>query len=272
MKKTFLAKRNSLLSSADISWGVLALAVALFILLMRLLAPNFFWHAFTPVFRSADALSMKSNSFIQSFNDTATLAKKNEQLVNENASLSSENQALSKKIADISGLSNTQATPNGILAGVVARPPESPYDTLVLATGSGSGVAVRQEAFGAGGVPIGVVSSVTADFSRITLFSSPGTNTTGWIGHSNIPVTLFGAGAGAMTATIARSAGIVVGDIVYLPGPGLLPIGAVTRVDSNPSSPSVILQIQPAINPFSVSWVLLRNTGAEILSATSTLL
>ena len=59
---------------------------------------------------------------------------------------------------------------SGIIAGIVARPPASPYDTLVLSAGSEEGVTLGMEAFGAGGVPLGVVSSVLANFSRVTLF------------------------------------------------------------------------------------------------------
>ncbi|MDP2651538.1 MAG: rod shape-determining protein MreC [bacterium] len=270
MKKTFLAKRNTLLSSADVSWGIIALAFALIVLLVRLLAPNFFWYAFTPIFRSADSLAAASHSFVQSFSDTAVLAARNEQLMNENAALANENVALTQKVADISAIGKASG---GILAGVVARPPESPYDTLVLSAGSDAGVALGQEAFGAGGVPLGIVSSVLTDFSRVTLFSAPNTKTAGWVGRASLPLTIFGAGAGAMQATAARSAGIAVGDIVFVPGPGMLPIGAIVRVESDPSSPSVTLRIQPALNPFSVTWVLLRDTGAPLLtSATSTLL
>ena len=262
-------KRNSLLSSSRVSWGAIALAFAILVLFMRIFAQNFFWQVFTPVFKSADALAEQSHSFLQRFSDAAALASKNEQLANENAALANENKTLVQKMSDISALS--PSTSAGILAGVVARPPESPYDTLVLSAGSNDGVALGQEAFGAGGVPLGVVSSVLVDFSRIMLFSAPGTNTAGWVGDTNLPLTIFGAGAGAMNAVAARSAGIKVGDTVFVPGPGQLPIGIISRVDSNPSSPSVTLRIQPALNPFSITWVELRDTGAELLiSATST--
>jgi len=205
---------------------------------------------------------VQSHSFLQGFNDTAVLASRNEQLIKENSALASENQALSKKIASIIELfSSAQTISNGILAGVVARPPESPYDILVLAAGTDEGVKVGMEAFGIGGVPLGVVSSVTDNFSRITLFSSSGINTSGWVGNNNLPLTISGAGAGIMNASIARSAGIAVGDIVFVPGPGMLPIGTITRVDSDISSPSVSLRIQPLVNLFSLSWVLLRDTG-----------
>ena len=281
MKRTFLAKRNSFFSSANLSWGIAALVFALIVLGVRVLAPNFFWKIFTPVFQISDALDARSHSFLNNFSNAAALALKNEQLANENASLADENQILSKKLADISalspststGINNSKAVSTGILAGVVARPPESPYDTLVLAAGLNEGVTGGMEAFGAGGVPIGIVSSVLNDFSRVTLFSAPGIDTSGWVGHTNLPITLFGTGAGTLIANVARSANITVGDVVFMPGPGMLPIGAVTRIDGDPSSPSVTLRIQPALNIFSISWVLLRDTGSGLFaSATSTLL
>jgi len=259
MKKTFLLKRNALLSSANISWGTMALAFALIAFFVRVLAPNFFWYAFTPVFASADVLAARSHSFMQSFSDVAALASKNERLMRENAALASENQTLFKKVADISALSDVQET--GILASVIARPPESPYDTLVLAAGANAGVTLGMEAFGAGGVPLGVVSSILADFSRVTLFSAPSMNTAGWVGSANLPLTISGTGAGAVNAVAARSANIAVGDTVFVPGPGMFPIGTVTRIDGGLSSPSVTLRIQPKLNLFSVSWVMLRDTG-----------
>ncbi|MDO8593390.1 MAG: rod shape-determining protein MreC [bacterium] len=272
MKRTYLAKRNALLSSANVSWGSLALACATLIFLFRLVAPNFFWVAFSPAFRVADAIAERNHTFLNSFSDTASLAANNERLANENQALANENQALLEKMASVNALIGSvpqKLTASGILAGVMARPPESPYDTLVLAAGSSDGVTVGQEAFGAGGVPLGVVSSVLAGFSRVTLFSAPGMMVNGWVGQKNLPITIKGAGAGAMQASVARSAGITLGDIVFAPGPGMLPIGSVARVDSDPSSPSVILRIAPVVNLFSTAWVTLRDTGTALRSVLS---
>ncbi len=261
MKKTFLAKRNALLSSTNVSWGAFALAGAILILFLRLLVPNFFWYTFTPVFRLSDTLAGESHSFFSGFGDTSKLALQNERLTNENAALALQNQVLLQKVSSFSSLAKDA---RGITAGVVARPPLSPYDILVLAAGSDEGVVLGMEAFGAGGVPLGIVSSVLNNFSRVTLFSSPSMSTNGWVGDKNIPIIIEGAGAGAMNASTARSAGIASGDIVSVPGPGKLPIGVVVRVDSDPSSPSVILRIMPALNPFSIAWVVVRDTGATL--------
>ena len=262
MKRTFLAKRNALLSSTNISWGALALAGAIFLLLLRLLAPNFFWQVFTPLFRVSDTLALESHVFFNSFGDTAALALQNERLMNENAALVSENQALLQKTESIRGLIPDA---RGIIAGVVARPPSSPYDTLVLSAGREAGITLGMGAFGEGDVPLGVVSSVLADFSRVTLFSASGMIVSGWVGPTNVPIIIRGEGAGVFSASVARSAGIASGDTVFAPGPGMLPIGVVARVDSDPASPSVTLHIMPALNIFSIAWVTIRDTGTTLL-------
>lgn len=260
------------------SWGGYALIIAVFLFLMRLVAPNFFWQVFTPVFRSADSLTAGSHAFFSSFGDTAKLSLQNETLANENAALANENHALLQKTASLEALLGSPATGKNtaqeILAGVVARPPESPYDTLIIAQGSHAGVALGYEVFGAGNVPIGVVSAVLGDFSRVALFSSPGMSIAGWVGSAHIPLTITGAGAGSMSASIARSAAIATGDSVFAPGPGMLPIGTVTRIDESPPAPSMTLRITPTLNLFSVSWVVVRDIGNALLhtslQATST--
>ncbi len=273
MKRTFLAKRNALLSSASVSWGAVALAFAIFALLVRLLMPNIFMYAFAPTLGVANNIAAKSHAFMSSFSDRAVLTARNEQLVNENSALASENQTLLQKetsLRALLGSSSSQKTAiSGILAGVVARPPESPYDTLVLEAGTSAGVSLGMEAFGPGGVPLGAVSSVTKDFSRVTLFSSPHTVIYGWVGSTNIPLNIFGAGGGAMNASLSRAADIAVGDTVFASGPGMLPIGSVVRIDSDPSAPGINLRIMPRVNPFSLTWVLVRDTGAALRSSFS---
>ncbi|OGG40424.1 hypothetical protein A2118_02820 [Candidatus Kaiserbacteria bacterium GWA2_50_9] len=242
------------------SWGGYALIFSIVALLVRLVAPDFFWQITAPAFRAADALAAQSHAFWASFNDVSELAIRNERLVEENAALINENQALREKEMAIDEFDVAK----GILAAVVARPPESPYDTLVLAAGARARVALGQEAFGEGGVPIGIVTAVTTDFSRVTLFSAPGQLTHGWIGRESLPLRIFGSGAGTMNASLSRSAGIAVGDTVFAPGPGMLPIGSVVRIDSDPASPGATLRIVPKVNPFSLSWVQLRDVGAGV--------
>lgn len=271
MKKTFLTRRNAILSPENFSWGAYALMVVLALLLLRVIAPNFFWKIATPLFQSADILTENTHLFFASFGNAAVLTRDNERLQTENVILANENAALSRTIADQIALTSTS---KDILAGVIARPPESPYDSLVIGKGSSAGITTNMEVFGPGSVPVGFVSTVEKQFALVTLFSSPKIKIGAWVGAGHIPLTISGGGAGTFRASITRSAGVAVNDIVYAPGPGELPIGKVIRTDSDPSSPSVTLQIMPMLNIFSLPWVLVRDTGQSFLKtiqATSTL-
>lgn len=283
MKKTFLAKpdthrrvwqakRNALLTSSGLSWGAYALLFVILLLLVRLVAPNFFFSQLaTPAFQLSDTLAGGSQSFFASFGDASVLALRAARLADENAALAAENRTLLARLDDISALASLP----GVVAGVVARPPASPYDTLLVAVGSERGITLDMEAFGPGGVPLGAVSDVTRSFSRVALLSAPGAVTLGWVGDEKLAVTLRGEGAGALSAVVARTAPIAVGDAVYVPGPGALAIGLVARIDSDPAQPGVTLRVQSALNLFSITWVELRETGASYLraglAATSTL-
>lgn len=260
MKKTFSTRRNALLPSAKVSWGALALVFALCALALRLAAPNVFLRAEAPLLRGASALALGGRSFFAGFSDASALAARNTALASENAALASENQTLRKRAADRAAMLGAEPERRaGIVAGVLAGPPVSPYDTLVLARGERDGVASGQEAFGAGGVPLGIVSSVSADFSRVTLFSAPGTVTRGWVGNANLPLEMRGAGGGALRAIVAQAADVALDDAVFAPGPGALFIGRVARIDRDSASPSADILIRGALNPFSVAWVELRD-------------
>lgn len=287
MKKTFLTRRNALLAPGNLSWGGGALMLVCLLLLVRLVAPNGFLFLMSPLFRSADALATESHLFFSSFGDRAALSFQNEQLQNDNAILSLANKALLDKTARLQALldasSADRSRPAQVLVEVIAHPPESPYDTLLLAGGTADSIALGDGAFTAspdasstGLIPIGVVTNVSDHFSRITLFSSPGVRTAAWVGSAHTPLTLLGIGAGAVESTVARAAGVAVGDMILSVGPGTPPLGRVVRVDSDPSSPAVTLRIAPAVNPFSISEVILRDVGASFLGsftlASSTLL
>ena len=276
MKKQYLAKRNALLSSSSALRSALVLAFFLLILLVRIFAPDFFWQMTAPLFRASGALAESTHGFIGSFSSAAAVSAKNDVLTSENAALANENQMLLAKVADLSALlgNEPQKAAPGVLASVVARPPLSPYDTLLVAAGKRDGVFAGMEAFGNANTPIGTVTAGTDAFSRVTLFTAPGVVTAGWVGKGGkmTALTLTGRGGGAMSATVTRDAGIAIGDTVFAPGPGPLPVGTIVRADTDPLSPSVTLRIRSAANLFSLGSVLLRDTGvAPLLSATSTL-
>lgn len=249
-----------------------ALVCALVLLGFRFFLPGTFLRATTPLSLAGASVASAVHSVTSQFADASALAKKVDALTEQNVALGAQNRALVQRVSSLESLS-VPATSASIAAGVVARPPVSPYDTLILAAGAADGVTEGMEVFGPGDTPLGVVTALTARFSRATLFSAPGQTVLGWVGTQHTPVTLAGAGGGSFSAVLPRSAGVAVGDVVYAPGPGALPVGTVQSLSGDASAPSVSLDILPVLNLYTVTWVALRDTGAaftESLMSTTT--
>ena len=68
-----------------------------------------------------------------------------------------------------------------ILAGVIERPPRTPFDSIILDIGSDQGVLEGDVVFSDGVYAIGIVSSVSNYTSTVTLFSSAGQKIDGFI-------------------------------------------------------------------------------------------
>ena len=259
MKKRFSPRHNILLPRK--SWGIggAVLALAALVVLLRFVAPDALVAVARPAWSFGAGVGSGLNALSGLFRDGASREAERRRLVEETATLSAENTILAERVRDLEGLLGTRSSaPEGIVAGVLARPPVSPYDILITDQGSKAGVSVGASVRGAGGIPLGTVESVTEDASRVTLYSAPSRRTEGWIGASRIPVTLIGEGAGVFSASVPRDAAIVAGDAVLIPGGGALPIGSIETIETDPSSPLATLFIRPLVNPFSIIWVTIE--------------
>jgi cell shape-determining protein MreC len=141
---------------------------------------------------------------------------------------------------------------------VLIQPPYAGYDILVLNVGAQDGVFEGMKAVASAGTPIGVVESSTEHTARVVLFSASGATHPVWIGEERVSSTVTGYGAGAFGAVVPKATDPEVGDMVYLAGPGALPLGRVEQVITDPTSASADLRIAALVNAFSLTWVELR--------------
>jgi cell shape-determining protein MreC len=183
--------------------------------------------------------------------DAISLQATVDQLQAENERLRNENAVVTAQLRD-----QDATIMQGVTAGVMARIPLSPYDVLIVGKGSDDGVYEQMRAF-SNGIPVGTVESVSGKSARIALYSAPGRESEGWLGENRIPVTVRGTGAGTFSADVSRDATVVAGDLVYIPGPGALPIGTVVSIETHPSAPRSVLSIRPMVNPFTMTNVLI---------------
>jgi cell shape-determining protein MreC len=256
MRKAYSRRRSALALRhvGPLAGGLLALAAVA--LLLRVLAPGALVAAASPLWRLGAFMGGESRGLAALFHDRAALVAERDAALARVAELSGQNAALAAKADDLARLLGGRTErADAVLAGVLARPPVAPYDTLVIDQGTAAGVVAGAAVYGPGGVPAGVVASATQFSARVALYSSPAQVTAGWVGASRVPVDLVGRGAGSFYAEVPREASTTAGDPVYAAGPGALPIGSVARVDSDPSSPKAVLRIAPAVDPFTLTWV-----------------
>jgi cell shape-determining protein MreC len=246
MKPSYYRRRNAFLSSPSRVVAVIGVFAVGILLITRLVFPGFFFSLTTPLFAFGNVIA---NGTISAEDVRA----------NADEVLMNENMQLQERVNDLTRLLGTSALERrGVVAGVIARPPLAPYDTLLIGAGTEHGVSPGMLVSGDGGVPLGTIETATGAHAQVSLFSTAGRSTEGWVGDERLPITVVGEGGGAFVAEVPRDAVIGTGDLVYLPGPGARSAGRVERVDADPSSSSAILRIAPLVNIFSLSLVLVE--------------
>ena len=175
-------------------------------------------------FRSKNALAAEN----------AALAAQNAQLAAENANET----MLAGELADLkASMGRTDPNMRFTLAAVIAKPPESPYDTLVVDGGASVGLAAGQTVYADGDTPIGTVAEVLPESAVVRLYSSPGQATDARLAPSNTDITLTGRGGGNFSATVPQ--GLAVADGATAVSKELVPtvLAVFEKVTSDPRDP-----------------------------------
>lgn len=137
--------------------------------------------------------------------------------------------------ADASGTTTSQLSndKSNLLANVVGRPPQSPYDTLVIDTGRSDGVHLEAGVWWPPGVYLGEVVELDQHSSVVELLSSPG------VEHSaraaGLPLTTTGRGGDAFYGEVPAENPLLVGTTVFS-DEYELPIGVVAATENLPTT------------------------------------
>ncbi|MBP6860517.1 MAG: hypothetical protein KBC38_03095 [Candidatus Pacebacteria bacterium] len=257
MKKSVFGRRNAILPSKISRTGVVLVVLVVAIIGVRLVVPGAVSGVLAPVAYVSDMAIAGIAAGGAAVTGPAELSRKLTEAKRYATAMEEQNRVLASRVADLETLLGSRTEPaKGVVAYVIARPPQSPYDALVIDQGSDAGVGVGGLVTGAGGIPLGRVASVTRASARVLLLSAPGVLTEAWAGEARIALALTGAGAGAFTANAPREATVLEGDSIYVAAAGSLPIGVIRRVDTDPADPSKTVYIDPITNPFSISSVI----------------
>jgi len=243
MKKYSLIKRGSYHRISLIRYSFLIIIIAGVIALGILLVPrilsgavNLFWLPFDTV----RVWVMESGgSFSRYFNERGVLLNELDQLQIQVAMQQANENSLHKlQVENQDFRSLLEAVPDDrLLATVVARPNQLPYDQLLINRGFNQGVEENVPVFLGKDQVIGLVSKVQANTSLVTLISTPGFRATAYIVGPNIYTYTEGMGGGIVRVQVPQGVLLQTGNLVMFPAIDSGVYGSIDEISTSPTQP-----------------------------------
>lgn len=214
---------------------------------------------FRPVIVVGNSAGSKfSNLFSFFYSKNSLVAENNilkQQIEEKDATMANYNSLLDEnnQLKDILGRKKEQV--NLFLAAILAKPNQSPYDTLLIDAGKNQNISVGNLVFALGNVPIGRVSEVDATSSKVVLFSNPGEKTEIVIEGRNVFMSIVGRGGGNFEMVVPRDFSIDKGVSVALPGMTTSPVGTVASIITDPRDAFTKALLVSPVNIFELKFV-----------------
>ncbi len=135
-----------------------------------------------------------------------------------------------------------------ILAGVLAKPSQSLYNSLVIDQGSRNGLMVGQLVVTQGTIGLGKIASVSTDTATVELFSGPQFDSNLVMKNQSITVPAKGKGGGNFEIHIPREIVVTDGDILGLPEDPSIAVGVVKSITFDPRDPFQTVLARTPVN------------------------
>lgn len=148
-----------------------------------------------------------------------------------------------------------------ILAGVIARPNQLPYDVILLDQGTDDGVVEGAPVYIGNNTVIGYIHRTTARSSQVTLVTSPGFRSTVFVFGPDIYTTAVGQGGGLVRIGVPQGIDLNEGDLVVLPSVTSGVYGEVEYIESASTQPEQYGFVAPSIPLHSLRLVSIGRTA-----------
>lgn len=260
-------KRNKFLKSAA---GVFIIIILFYFRAGIFGGLSYASHAvFRPVLSSGNSIGQKFKNLGSYFSFKSSLYKENmdlkSKLDEDRADRANYDSVVAENISlkEILGRKSEQA--NMTLAAILAKPNQSPYDTLLIDVGTEHGIESGDRVFAKGFVPIGRVAEAYSSSSKVILFSNAGEKTQAIISPlagqagGNIFAELVGRGGGNFEIVLPRDIVLWKGDQAVLPGLTPYVIGIVETVISDPRDSSQKALLVAPVNIQELKFVEVEN-------------
>jgi cell shape-determining protein MreC len=215
-----------------------------------------------PILKTSNWVSRGFYNSGHYFNSKKELFKENNFLIEENLSLKSrmiDYEIIEKENLELKGILNRiNKNKEFVLGNILTKPNRSIYDTAILDIGKSDGVEIGYMVYAYGDIPIGEITETHDNTSLLTLFSSPGIKTEGFINDVNASVELIGRGGGNFETVIPLKLTIENGTMIYLPGFSSGVIAKVIDIISSPSDPFKKIILDSPVNIENLKWVQVK--------------
>ena len=211
----------------------------------------------SPFHSARENLSANAESFLGGFESRQSLVDENKTLKEELARAKIKADLYDSLRKKYSGISDSATSSTNTIPGfILATPPFSPYDTLIITIGTAQGVSVGDRVSFDSTVALGVIDSVSKNASRVRLFSSPGYEQEVRVGTNDFLLLARGQGGGVFEISIPKESVVARNDNVFL-GSGEL-LGIVKQLNENDAEAFVIAQVVMPQNIFEVRTVVVH--------------
>ncbi|OHA78961.1 MAG: hypothetical protein A3B07_01545 [Candidatus Yonathbacteria bacterium RIFCSPLOWO2_01_FULL_43_27] len=241
MKQTYLQNNDRRSIRKKIAIGAGILFVGILVILISPLRNSFtqLLHIAGPqMWETGENVGNAGSSFIGAFASKRTMVEENVLLREENSRLRAEvldRNLLKEKNVTLEKILGREHREQRIVANVLAGPPRSSYDTLIIDVGDDHLIASGDRVVYAGSGVVGEVSEVYSHSSKVKLLSFPGQKISVLLGTSTMPIIAEGRGMGNFEAHVPRESLVHEGDEVITPDDLIIGIiGAVVRDDTLP--------------------------------------
>jgi cell shape-determining protein MreC len=197
---------------------IIILVIALLILATGPARQAFFfiaspiWKLENAILNSSPARYFKSK---QALMDEKTIMEQKLFLAGNLLALNDTLQTENDSLKDLLGRKDTKQ--KTVLASVLVKPPQTPYDSLIIDIGDDYGVKVGDKVMANANVYIGEVSEVLSHSAKITLYSTPGKKLSVVLGKNSVTAEAVGMGGGNFNIFLPREIEVKEGDVIIIP-------------------------------------------------------
>ncbi len=214
--------------------------------------------AVSPIWKS-------ENSIVRSLRDGTSFLNSKKSLIEENVLLKERLSSLEAEVSSLSRQCVQESTllelmgrrqdSNMVAATILTRPPQTPYDVIIIDVGSNESIRIGSLVSLPEGPVLGIVSEVFSKQAKVKLFSASGEETNAVLERNNIPVVLTGLGGGNFKLVIPRDIEINIGDRILSSDITSRLLAIVEEISSQPTdSFKEVLTISPT-NIFTLRFV-----------------